>query len=128
MKRDTSTYKEALLKEKEELEERLGHLGRQNPNNPADYETTYSETKHEEELNKADPLDRANDIEEYEMRNAVEVPLEERYKSVLDALTRIENHTYGWCELAGESHEIEAGRLEINPAARTCVAHKDIAL
>lgn len=128
MNTDLSIHKEKLLAEKATLEERLSKLARKHPGNPHDFETTYNEEGGERQLSKPDPADRAEDIEEYETRNAIEVQLEERYNEVESALARIENHTFGWCEVPGESHEIEVPRLEINPAARTCTAHKDIAL
>ncbi|MDP3989460.1 MAG: hypothetical protein Q8P93_04465 [bacterium] len=129
MTRDIKKYEEALLKEKQELEGQLGHLGRANPATPGGFETTYADSGAEvsdPNLQKPDQGERANDIEEYETRNAIEVQLETRYHEVLEALGRIENHTYGWCTQKGESHPIEDGRLEINPAAITCVAHKDV--
>jgi len=122
-------YEAALLVEKKNLEEQLGHLGRVNPATPGGFEATYAEEGSETSdpsLKKADQSERADDIEEYETRNAIEVQLEARYHNVLDALKRIDNHTYGWCQISGESHKIEDARLEINPAAATCVAHKDI--
>jgi Tfp pilus assembly PilM family ATPase len=48
---------------------------------------------------------------------AFEVGLQE----VMTALTKIEEGTYGTCEVSGD--EIETDRLEANPAARTCKAH-----
>ncbi|MDP3956043.1 MAG: hypothetical protein Q8Q18_02255 [bacterium] len=125
---DLTTYKETLEAEKIELEARLSKLARRNPSNPHDFETTYNDEGGERQLSKPDVADRAEDIEEYETRNAIEVQLEEHYNDIEKALARIENHTFGWCEVEGESHEIEATRLELYPVARTCVAHKDIEL
>jgi len=45
----------------------------------------------------------------------------DEYNEVDEALRRIEIGEYGLCEVDGE--EIEIGRLEVLPAARTCAAH-----
>jgi DnaK suppressor protein len=47
--------------------------------------------------------------------------LETRYRNINRALTKLENGTYGTCEICGEP--IEADRLSANPAARTCKVH-----
>ena len=47
--------------------------------------------------------------------------LQARLTDVNVALGKIENGTYGICEVSGEP--IEADRLEANPAARTNKAH-----
>jgi RNA polymerase-binding transcription factor len=43
------------------------------------------------------------------------------YEEIDEALRRIETGEYGRCEVDGE--EIEIGRLEVLPTARTCAAH-----
>jgi RNA polymerase-binding transcription factor DksA len=63
----------------------------------------------------------ADDLEELGEREEVELGLEKRLRQVRAALARLEAGTYGKCEVGGE--EIEAERLEVNPAARTCKAH-----
>jgi RNA polymerase-binding transcription factor DksA len=60
-------------------------------------------------------------VEEYGNNTAILKQLETQLLDVSDALTRIEEGTYGVCEVCGE--QIEEGRLNANPAARTCVAH-----
>ena len=47
--------------------------------------------------------------------------LENRYTAITRALQKIENGTYGICEISGAP--IEPERLAANPAARTCIAH-----
>lgn len=54
---------------------------------------------------------------------AILAELETRYRNVVRALTKIDQGTYGICEVSGEV--IEADRLEANPAARTCKAHME---
>jgi RNA polymerase-binding transcription factor DksA len=69
-----------------------------------------------------DPLDRAELLTDLEDNVAVLADLEARYSAVKDALARIDNGTYGICEVCGK--EIEAARLAADPAATTCTEHK----
>lgn len=112
---DNEHFKEKLVAEKQALEEELRNLGRPNPLNPGDWEITpnLTDTEFKDEV--------ADKLEENEERQAVEVEIEARFREVVHALNRLEAGTYGICEIGGE--EIEADRLEANPAARTCKAH-----
>lgn len=115
---NTDIYKEKLLAERAKLEEELGDIGQKNPNNSDDWEATPPE-----DMDNADPDKniRADAIEEYANRIGVSAPLEARLAEVNAALLRIEEGTYGVCEVSGA--KIEEDRLEANPAARTCKAH-----
>lgn len=113
---DTSTYKARLEDEKVRLVTELESIGRRNPSNPSDWEAIPQETGLE-----ADPNDRADQMEGFEENTAILKDLEIRYNNVLAALTRIEEGTYGICEVSGE--EIETERLDADPAAPTCKAH-----
>jgi RNA polymerase-binding transcription factor DksA len=115
---NTDTYKEKLLAERAKLEEELSDIGQKNPDNPDDWEATPDE---EMDNKDADRNIRADAIEEYANRIGVAAPLEARLAEVNAALLRIEEGTYGICEVSGE--KIEEDRLEANPAARTCKAH-----
>jgi DnaK suppressor protein len=114
---NTEIFKNKLTEEKARLEKELSTVGRINPDNPADWEAVPVETGTRE----ADPNDRADRVEEYGNNTAILKQLETQLLDVSDALTRIEEGTYGVCEVCGE--QIEEGRLNANPAARTCVAH-----
>lgn len=120
---NTETYKEKLLAEKNTLETELAAVGQKNPDNPKDWEPTAGDVG---EIS-ADPNDRADQVEEYEERAAIERPLEDRLNSVNEALSRINDGTFGYCTVGGEQHLIEEGRLDANPAATTCIEHKDVA-
>jgi RNA polymerase-binding transcription factor DksA len=113
---DTTHFRELLTQEKSTLEAELATVGRKNPSNPADWEPVPSETGQE-----ADPNDQADLMENYGENTAILNDLEIRYNEVNAALARIENGTYGVCTVGGE--EIEADRLEADPAASTCKAH-----
>lgn len=115
---NTEIYKQKLEEEKTRLESELGSIGRINPDNPADWEAT---PDNDEEQREADPNSRADRIEDYENNTAILKQLEIQLTDVNDALARIEAGTYGKCEVSGE--QIEEGRLNANPAARTCMEH-----
>lgn len=112
----TAQYKKQLEEEKVRLESELSSIGRRNPSNPNDWEAVPEETGLE-----ADPSDRADQIEGYEANSAILNDLETRYNEVADALSRIEDGSYGICRIGGE--KIEEARLLADPAARTCKAH-----
>ena len=69
----------------------------------------------------ADSNEAADQLEEYEERREELEPLQVRWMEIKNALEKIENSTYGVCEVGGET--IEEGRLEANPAAKTCKKH-----
>lgn len=110
-------YKQRLAEEKTKLERELATVGRKNPSNPNDWEAVPQETGQE-----ADPNDAADLIEGYEDNTAILKELETRYNEVIAALGRIDAGTYGTCVVSGES--IEEARLNADPAAVTCIAHK----
>lgn len=119
---DLKEFQSTLEREREELEVALEAIGRRKPNNPTDWEAEAPV----EEVQPGDDNEQADKIEGYEENAAILKELEIRYNGVLSALERIEKGTYGVCEVSGES--IEPERLQANPAARTCVEHKDIEL
>ncbi len=120
---DTATiaaYKARLEAEREKLVSELSTIGRINPDNPGDWEATPSDmTDRASDLN-----DFADNIEAYETNSAVLKQLETQLGDVDTALAKIEAGTFGLCEVSGE--EIEEGRLNANPAARTCTEHMQI--
>ncbi len=110
-------FKAKLVEEKARLEKELSTVGRINPDNPNDWEAVPVTSGTRE----ADPNDKADMIEDYETNTAILKQLEIQLQDVSDALEKIENNTYGICEVSG--HPIEEGRLNANPAARTCMEH-----
>jgi RNA polymerase-binding transcription factor DksA len=113
---DTSHFAQRLEEEKTTLERELATVGRRNPSNPADWEPVPGEVGQE-----ADVVDQASVLDSLGENTAILNDLEIRYHTVLDALARIANGTYGICSVGGEA--IEEARLEADPAATTCVAH-----
>jgi len=116
---DIASYKERLLEEKKTLEGELGGMGKKNEQNPSDWEATSPDLNQGE----TDPIDRADNIEELENNTAIVGNLETRLLHVQNALSKIEDGTYGFCKVSNEP--IEKDRLDANPAAETCKAHID---
>ena len=105
-----------LEDEKIKLESEMRSIGRRNQRVPNDWESVPSETGA-----KPDLVDQADVIISREENASLLADLEARYDTVLLALKKIEQGTYGTCEVCGSS--IEEARLEANPAASTCLLH-----
>jgi RNA polymerase-binding transcription factor DksA len=73
------------------------------------------------EVDTADTNDHADIAEDSEERIAILSDLKTRYRNIVRALQKIEEGTYGICEISNEP--IELDRLEVHPAARTCKKH-----
>jgi len=116
---ETGTYKTALEAALRTVTEELKGLGVHNPENAEDWIATPVGTEEGE----ADENVAADKAEELEERSAVLADLETRYNAINRALAKIDAGTYGICEVSGEP--IEEARLAANPAARTCIAHKE---
>lgn len=114
---DTNHLKELLVKESAELERQLSTLGRKNPDEVGDWETV----RKGGDTDEADELDVAEGIETYENDNAVLGQLEIQLRNVTEALSRIENGTFGKCSVC--SNDIEEDRLGASPSATTCKTH-----
>lgn len=104
--------KEMLLKEKGELEENLLRIAKPIDKKEGDYETSFDDIGTDRE-------DNATEVGEYTDNLSVEVTLEKRLQEIIDALSRMENGTYGFCENCNKEIDIE--RLRANPAAKTCI-------
>jgi RNA polymerase-binding transcription factor DksA len=117
MNTEHSTYKKQLEEELASLKSELKSVGRINPDNPADWEAVPAEM----DTDNADSNIVADKIEEFEENSAVLKQLESRYNEVIKSLEKIENGTFGKCEICGK--EIEPERLMANSAATTCQEH-----
>lgn len=110
-------YKKILQAKKALLESELQKIGVRDPSNPSDWVAA----KATDDTFGADRNDNADIFEEMQDANATISELEVGLQEVMTALTKIDEGTYGTCEVSGD--EIESDRLEANPAARTCKAH-----
>ena len=114
---DTTTYTARLEEMLQELTRELETIGIHDPENPANW----TESTEDLDTSSADPNDVADRTEEWDERRATTAALERQYNDITRALKKIDEGTYGICEIGGE--EIEQARLDANPAARTCEAH-----
>jgi RNA polymerase-binding transcription factor DksA len=115
---DTHIFKDRLEKEKTSLEEQLATVGQPSTENPGEWEAVQKDTEQESDLH-----DQADHLDEYQENRAIIDVLNTQHREVLAALARIENGTYGVCEVCKEPIEIE--RLEADPSAKTCKAHME---
>lgn len=113
---NTKTYKEKLLAEKATLEEELGSIARFNTET-----NTWEATPDQDMVGEIDDNDAADRFEDFESRSGMVTTLQSRLSDVEKALTKIEEGTYGTCEVCGE--KIEEDRLDANPSAKTCKEH-----
>lgn len=108
-----------LLEEKTLLETELASVGRHSPNNQRDWEPSLPGLSSDT----AEIEVRASEISEFEDRTAVEIELVHHYNTILAALKRISEETYGACRICKGA--IVLARLQANPAAETCKTHLD---
>jgi len=106
-----------LEEEMKLLEAELITLGKEDKKT-GDWEATPpSEEKAQDVPDEGDMADRAS---EYEERSSTLSVLENRLNDIKKALSKIEEGTYGNCEICGS--KIEEERLNVNPSAKTCEA------
>lgn len=101
--------KNDLLSQKERLEKELGLIATKEGEN---YTTKFPKIGDEEEDNELE-------VSEYEQAIDAEKKLVKLLEETIEALKRIENNTYGYCENCKE--EIDPERLKAYPAATTCI-------
>jgi DnaK suppressor protein len=111
-----SYYKKRLEEERKLVENQLRSLGQKD-------EVTGEWTADSGDIDQSatEPDELADRMEQQE-ENADEIAaLQPRLQDINDALEKIETGAYGVCEVGDEP--IEEERLEVNPAARTCMKH-----
>jgi RNA polymerase-binding transcription factor DksA len=108
--------KEKLEKERDMLLEQMKDMGKMNPKT-GEWEATPENSTFKE----TDQNDMADRFEDFESKSSMIEVLEERLRSIMNALRAINKETFGTCKICGK--QIEALRLEANPAARTCKKH-----
>lgn len=111
---DTNIYKIKLEEEKKLLSEELSGLGK--VDKTGDWEASPEDEVVKQDVQ--DEGDMAERTEDYEERTSILNELEERLGDVNKALSKIENGSYGTCEVCNA--QIEEDRLGANPSAKTC--------
>lgn len=114
---EITQYKTALEEELTDITKQLESLGIHNPEVSEDWITLPADAINTE----ADANVAADRSEDWQEARGTLAALETRYNNINRALKKITDGKYGICEIGGE--EIEADRLDANPAARTCKAH-----
>ena len=114
---DLDYFKQKLSKEKTLLDEEMKSVGRHNTAHPEEWEATVDDS----EIDTADDNEVADKLGELEEHQAILKQLSTQSKEVEEALKRIEEGTFGICEVCGE--QIEKERLEANSSAKTCIKH-----
>lgn len=109
--------KTELTTELQEIKTELTGLGVQNPSTDTDWIPTPAEASDAE----ADANDLGDRSEDWAERRGTLDVLETRFNNIKRAVAKIEEGTFGTCELCGEP--IEEDRLTANLAARTCKTH-----
>jgi len=115
---DTTEYKKHLEADLSRITEELKTLGVNNPQTD-----DWIETVPEHGPAEADSNSEADLAEDLEERRATLNDFEIEYRHIKLALQKIEEGTYGICEISGEP--IEESRLQFKPSARTCMKHMD---
>jgi RNA polymerase-binding transcription factor DksA len=116
---DIGHFKKKLEIEEKLLEEELGKVGRRNPDNLSDWEAVPTD----KDISQADENTVADNVENYEDNIAIVDTLETRYQDVKSALEKINQGTYGLCQVCHK--EIDTERLEANSSARNCREHME---
>ncbi|MBI2099805.1 MAG: hypothetical protein HYT48_00485 [Candidatus Vogelbacteria bacterium] len=106
MNLDTNHFKKKLEREKAELDQDLAQIE----------SVKEAETEFRDEV--------ADQLEDLDERQALQMTLTARLKEVERALEKITAGQYGICEVGGEP--IEPERLGADPAARTCKRHLNV--
>ena len=101
--------KQDLLKQKAELEEELGKLAVKDDDH---FHPKFPSLGNEEEDNELE-------VAEYDQSVDAEKRLSKLFGETKEALERIENGTYGYCENCNK--EIDSARLKAFPQATTCL-------
>jgi len=110
---DTSEYRARLLEERERLVLAVDFLERENPGSISD-ELGDIVTAGDENLG-----DTASATYDRELDQSLEEGAQQTLTAIDDALRKIEEGTYGTCEVCGKP--IIAGRLAAMPWARLCI-------
>jgi len=110
---NTDIIKTKLNEEKRLLESELSSIGQ--VDKTGDWEAVPEEQTTGPEADENDLADRAEGFEE---RSSVLDSLEKRLENINKAFAKIENGSFGMCEVCGK--KIEDDRIEANPAALTC--------
>lgn len=109
-----------LKEEKKRVVTELKSFAQKDPKSKDNWSTKFPRFGQEIHI---DETETQEEVEEYLNLLPVEHRLEIRLRDINEALERIKNNTYGFCQTPGVRHEIEIARLEVNPEAKFCLRH-----
>ncbi len=107
-----SEIREQLNAAKTRLEQELAKLGKRSVQDGADFKTTWEDYGEKEEENAAE-------VAAYSDSLGLEATFEPELREVIEALTRLDEGTYGLCKMCGT--EINKPRLQARPMATLCI-------
>ena len=113
---EIKTHRAYLIEYKQRIITDLEEIAEYNPHTD-DWQARIDTT----EFNEADENEVGDELEAAEERQATLALLETEYRLTVLALKKIENGTYGTCEICGKT--IEMARLDADHGARTCLDH-----
>ncbi len=113
---DKKKIKEKLEKERDLLMDELKEMGKLNPET-----SEWEATPEELDFPESDQNDMADRFEDFEARSSMLKTLVPRLNNILRAIRGLGRDSFGKCEVCKK--DIEASRLEANPAAYTCKDH-----
>ncbi len=116
---DKKKIKEKLEKERDLLLEQMKDLGKMNPKT-GEWEVVQDNNQGYRESDQNDMADR---FEDFEGKSSMMDVFEGRLGNVEKALENLNKASFGVCKVCKK--DIEAKRLEANPAATTCKKHID---
>ncbi len=111
-KEQLETYKEKLEQEKQKIQQELSKFGVAKGNDPDNYDSFIPQIGLSDE-------DNTLEATEYLNRLSSEGLLEDRLKEINQAIHKIKVGNFGVCEKCKE--DIEERKLDINPAAESCI-------
>ncbi len=117
-KKLTEELNQKLIQEKENLEKILKEFANKDPNAPGGWRSNMPAYNQDG----ANLEEESDEVEAYQNLLSQEASLENRLKEVNEALEKIKTSKYGLCENC--NNEIEIGRLQTYPAAKTCLKCK----
>jgi RNA polymerase-binding protein DksA len=109
---DFAHFRQRLDEMRTSIQGELDRLQEETSN--VDQETSYGVKNH--------PAEDATELEQRERNMAIRGEMEREIGRIEHALARIDEGTYGVCEVGGELIPVE--RLEARPAATLCIRHQ----
>lgn len=113
---DKNKIKEKLEKERDVLVKELQGMGKLNAETGE-----WDATPEAMDFPESDENSKADRFTNFESESEMVKTLEQRLSNILKALKSINRDSFGKCEVCKK--DIEAARMQANPAARTCKKH-----